>query len=273
LTVVRRGIAVALVAVIALWTGGASVSSDTGVPQDSEHVILISIDGFAAYHLDDPSLDLPNIRALAASGIQADSSETVFPSVTHPSHTTLVTGVMPRKHGVVNNTVTDRRTGQRFHITSLPRQESVLVPTIFDVVKAAGGTTASFFWPETKDDPAIDVNIAEVFHPEGGADPAAVTPGLLDELRQAGVPIDTYYDFYDNPYGHGAGDIALTEAADRNGALFGDDRIEQFLAGLDGSDPEPLDRLTRLVRAFEDGQQATDDMAGIMLSLSHAGDA
>jgi arylsulfatase A-like enzyme len=89
----------------------------------------------------------------------------------------------------------------------------VRVPTLFDAVARAGRRTAAFFWPETKDDPAIHDNIAEVFRAEGGADPEAVTPGLLDELRSAGVPIDTYYAFYDDPFGHGAGDVALARAA------------------------------------------------------------
>jgi len=179
----------------------------------SRHVVLISIDGFAADHLANASIALPNIRALAAKGATAESSETVFPSVTHPSHTTLVTGVTPRKHGVVDNTVTERRTGKSFHITNLPRTQSVRVPTIFDAVRRANRRSASFFWPETRDDPAIDFNIAEVFLPTGGADPSAVTPGLLDELRAAAVPIDSYYAFHGDPFGQGAGDMALTQAA------------------------------------------------------------
>jgi predicted AlkP superfamily pyrophosphatase or phosphodiesterase len=186
---------------------------EAAVARAGRHVILISIDGFAAFHLADTSIDLPNIRALAAAGAAAESSETVFPSVTHPSHTTLVTGVTPRRHGVVDNTVIERRTGKRFHITNLPRRESVRVPTLFDAVRRGGLRSAAFFWPETKDDPAIDFNIAEVFREDGGADPNAVTPGLLDELRKAGVSIDGYYAFYDDPFGQGAADIALTQAA------------------------------------------------------------
>lgn len=175
--------------------------------------MLVSIDGFAAFHLADATVDLPNIRALAAAGTQAASSESVFPTVTHPSHTTLTTGVTPRRHGVVENTVTDRRTGRRFHITNLPRRESIRVPTLFDVLHGAGLRTAAFFWPETKEDASIDDNLAEVFREAGGPDPDAVTPGLLAELRGAGVPIDTFYALYDDPFGQGAADIALTRAA------------------------------------------------------------
>src|SRR5262245_66443987 len=67
------------------------------------HVVLVSIDGFAAYHLENPNLSLPNIRALAAEGAQAAGSETVFPSVTHPAHTTLIPRVPPAGTGGLPN--------------------------------------------------------------------------------------------------------------------------------------------------------------------------
>lgn len=203
-----RGVALAVLGVAA-W---AAVSAQS--PPPAGHVVLVSIDGFAAYHLDDPAIDLPNIRALAAAGTRAASSETVFPSVTHPAHTTLVTGVTPRQHGVVNNRVTDRRGGPRFHITNLPRRESIRVPTLFDALHARKLGTAAFFWPETRDDPAIDDNVAEVLTgADEMAEKAAVAPALLEELRAAGVPIDSYYTFYDSPFTQGAADVALTQAA------------------------------------------------------------
>jgi predicted AlkP superfamily pyrophosphatase or phosphodiesterase len=191
----------------------ASVQALQTAQAPRRHVVLISIDGFAAFHLRNAALDLPNIRALAGEGVQAESSETVFPSVTHPSHTTLVTGVSPREHGVVGNRVRDRRTGKEFHITNLSRRDSIRVPTLFDVVHARGLGTAAFFWPETRDDPAIDHNVAEVFDAGGGADASVVSPAFLEELRKGGVPIDSYYTFYDDSFAHAAGDVALTQAA------------------------------------------------------------
>ena len=202
----------ALTVAVALLCAEAPVQPQ-GVAARDRQVILISIDGFAAFHLDNPAIDLPNIRALAAAGTRASASESVFPSMTHPAHTTLVTGVTPRQHGVVNNRVTDRRSGERFHITNLPRASSVRVPTLFDRVHASGRRTAALFWPETKDDRAIDDNIAEVFDDREVADPAAVSPALLAELRAAGVPIDSYYAFYDDSFAQGAADLALTRAA------------------------------------------------------------
>lgn len=178
----------------------------------AEHVILVSIDGFAAYHLTNQELLLPNIRALIADGAWASNSRTVFPSVTHPSHTTILTGVDPRTHGVLSNGLVDRRTGERFHPTNKSRTEIVTAPTLFDAAKKKGLTTAAFFWPETKDDPSVDFNIPEVFTPDRKAEIAAVDPAVLKELREAGVPIDLYFDWYSS-WRHAAADGILADAA------------------------------------------------------------
>ena len=199
-----------IVTALTLAGSGTTAVQERGAQR--RHVVLISIDGLAAFHLEDKTLDMPNIRALAAAGVRA-RAETVFPSMTHPAHTTLITGTTPQHHGVINNRLVDRRTGQRFHVTNLPRSESVKVATIFDAVHEAGGRNAALFWPETKDDKAIDDNVAEVFDEDEMADPAAVAPELMAELRKAGVPIDGYYSFYDDPFAQGAADLALTKAA------------------------------------------------------------
>ena len=72
--------------------------------------------------------------------------------------------------------------------TNLDRTVSVKVPTLFDVARRGGLSTASFFWPETRNDPSIDFNVPEVFTPESKADINAVPKAVLDELRGAGVP-------------------------------------------------------------------------------------
>ena len=191
--------------VLLLWATSTSIAAES-------RVVLISIDGLAAYHLLDDELELPNLRRLMREGAWASSSETVFPSVTHPSHTTMVTGVEPRTHGVLSNRLQNRETGENFHPTNKPRTEIVQVPTIFDFAKAAGLGTAAFFWPETLDDPSIDFNIPEVFTADGGADRTGTAPESLEELRRAGIPIDLYFDWYGSTR-HGAADTVLADAA------------------------------------------------------------
>jgi arylsulfatase A-like enzyme len=200
----RASIAVLTLCVAAALSLGA---------QTNRHVVLVTIDGFANFHLKNRSLDLPVTRALAAAGVEAESGETVFPSVTHPSHTTLVTGVTPLRHGVLGNRLTNRVTGERFHVTNLDRTAIVKVPTLFDAARRAGLTSASFYWPETKNDPSIDFNVPEVFNAESKADINAVPPAVLKELREAGVPIDDYFRYYGDSFLMGTSDHALARAA------------------------------------------------------------
>jgi hypothetical protein len=199
----------ALFSVLALLTACSLLAQ----AQSGRHVVLVTIDGFANFHLKNPAIDLPVIRALARAGVEAESGETVYPSVTHPSHTTLLTGVRPLRHGVINNRMTNRVTGERFHITNVDRTVSVKVPTLFDVARRGGLTTASFFWPETKNDPSIDFNVPEVFTPESKADIAAVPAAVLQELRAAGIPIDDYFRYYGDSFLMGTSDFVLAQAA------------------------------------------------------------
>jgi predicted AlkP superfamily pyrophosphatase or phosphodiesterase len=79
-------------------------------PAHASPVVLISVDGMLpAYYLDADRLGLqiPNIRALQREGVFAAGATSVMPSVTFPSHTTMVTGVNPARHGILNNAVFD----------------------------------------------------------------------------------------------------------------------------------------------------------------------
>ncbi len=62
----------------------------------------------------------------------------------------------------------------------------------------------------------------------------------------------------------------FTEANDADGALYGEPRIDAYMAGLDAKAATPLQRLVDDVRAFEAGRPAFDDMAAILLSLGEA---
>src|SRR5690242_2305823 len=72
-------------------------------PANGNHVIIITLDGFPGWALDDPYLPVPNLRRLAAKGALAAGMRPVNPSVTWPNHTSIVTGVTPAKHGVLFN--------------------------------------------------------------------------------------------------------------------------------------------------------------------------
>ena len=70
-------------------------------------LILISIDGFRADYLKRGLT--PTLQALADDGVRASAMHPSFPSLTFPNHYTLVTGLRPDHHGIVNNTMEDDR--------------------------------------------------------------------------------------------------------------------------------------------------------------------
>lgn len=184
-----------------------------GLLAQSNHVVLITVDGLAAYHLFDSSLEIPNLRELIRDGVWAQSSETVFPSMTHPSHTTLITGRRPIAHGVLDNRMHNRVTGETFHITNRLRSESIKVPTLFDAAKQRGLTTAAFFWPETKGDPAIDFNMEEAFDDRDQPSAIIFEKPFLKGLLKDSVPVEHYRRYYDDPQLQAVADVLLAEAA------------------------------------------------------------
>ena len=147
---------------------------------------MISIDGFGAgwYMSPPPKLQIPNLRRLMEEGSYAEGVEGVYPSVTYPSHTTLVTGRLPGEHGVFTN-LSSREAGKNpndwFWFAS-----AIRVPALWDVLHDEGLTTAAAFWPVTAG-AHITWNIPEIWDPREGmvGDPLYVakfsTPGLLFE--------------------------------------------------------------------------------------------
>jgi arylsulfatase A-like enzyme len=125
-------------------------------------VIVISIDGFAAFYWDDPEARLPTLRRLAERGARAAAMETVFPSTTWPTHVSMVTGVSPRTHGVVANHILNRRTGATEDLTGDPIYDApalLRAPTVYDLAHRAGHRTAAIDWPATRNATTLDFNL------------------------------------------------------------------------------------------------------------------
>jgi len=110
-------------------------------------VILVSIDGFRADYLERGLT--PNIAALATRGVRAQAMRPSFPSVTFPNHYTLVTGLYPDHHGVVNNTMEDpAMPGAAFNTANAhdERWWDEATP-IWITAQRQGLHTAAMFWP------------------------------------------------------------------------------------------------------------------------------
>src|SRR6516162_6167317 len=75
-------------------------------------LILISFDGYRADYID-RGLS-PNLSMLAKDGVHAQALRPAFPTLTFPNHYTIVTGLYPDHHGIVNNRMVDPVSGKRF---------------------------------------------------------------------------------------------------------------------------------------------------------------
>lgn len=124
-------------------------------------VLMISIDGLppdAVLQADEHGLKIPVLRSFLTQGSYAQEVMNVNPTVTNPNHATLVTGVLPREHGIYNN--------RPFAATAkLPPSYSsysqIKAPTLWRAAKDAGLTTGSIFWPVTAQAKDIDFNLME----------------------------------------------------------------------------------------------------------------
>jgi predicted AlkP superfamily pyrophosphatase or phosphodiesterase len=165
-------------------------SAAEGAANPDRIVVMVSVDGLAAYYLDDPKAEMPTIRALAAEGARASMMKASTPTVTWPNHTTLVTGVTPARHGVLGNNYFDRHPGKKVALISDPvfdKDQIVKVPTIYDLAKAAGLKTAGIRWPATRNAKTLDWTIPDILTTNLLRE--FTTPALFAECEKAGIDI------------------------------------------------------------------------------------
>jgi len=121
------------------------------------HVLMISIDGMRPDYVtkaDAHGLSVPVLRSFMAHGMYADGVIGVVPTITFPSHATLITGVWPDRHGIYNNALFDplnQTMGAWYWY-----EDDLKAPTLWQVAAKAGIVTASVFWPSTTDAGDID---------------------------------------------------------------------------------------------------------------------
>ena len=162
-------------------------------------VVLISIDGLKpdyVFEADKHGLKIPNLRRLLAEGAHASGVTGVLPTVTYPSHTTMVTGVAPAKHGIIANSPFDpfsKNMGGWYWYA-----EDIKVPTLWDSAAKAGLTTTSVDWPATVG-ANITFNIAQYWRADNAEDRKIIralsTPGLLVEAERAIGPYTDGNDY------------------------------------------------------------------------------
>jgi len=157
------GASLTTLALAILFIGGC----ETAPPAPA--VILISLDGF---RWDYQQLtETPNLDALAASGVQAESLIPAFPSKTFPSHYATATGLYPGNNGIVSNNMRDPDGEGVFRLGTeeLTKSHWWGGEPIWTTANEQGLVTASYFWPGS--DVLINGDRPRYFYPYDGSVP------------------------------------------------------------------------------------------------------
>ena len=159
---------------------GAPALAKTPAPT----LIVLSIDGFRAEYFDRGLT--PTLAALAKAGVHARAMRPSFPSVTEPNHYTLMTGLYPDHHGIVDNTMIDPTMpgmafgGPHGHtVDTDPRWWDEATP-LWVTAQQRGLKTATSLWPG---DDAVIHGVAPTYRQERS------TPHVLLEPTDKQVAI------------------------------------------------------------------------------------
>lgn len=190
-------------AIIGHWCQSALAATD-------RHVVIVCIDGFASYLLNDAKAPVPTLRKLAQEGaVAVEGMRVSNPSITWPNHTTMVTGVRPERHGVLANGILVRGAAgvPVFVDPKKDQKDLVRVTTLFDVAHSSGLTTADINWPCTRGSSSLDDSL-----PDAPDQITHMTPRLRSELIQLGILSDAMDKTFASNSGVGK-DLIWTETA------------------------------------------------------------
>lgn len=222
-----------VLALLALVGGCASPalrpSSEAGIRHP---LVLISIDGFRADYLDRGLT--PTLSALAADGVRAQAMKPAFPTLTFPNHYTLVTGLTPDHHGIVNNRMRDPVSGKIF-VYNNPKTTADptwwLGEPIWVTVEKQGLHAATMFWPGS--DVAIEgVRPSEWLAFNGKLPPDQRVDQLLRWMDLPAAQRPVFYTLYFEQVDH-AGHASGPDSKNVNAALGEvDQALARLVAGL-----------------------------------------
>ncbi|MCJ8166271.1 ectonucleotide pyrophosphatase/phosphodiesterase [Pontibacter sp. E15-1] len=115
--------------------------------QQKPYVILISADGFRYDYAD--KYNATTLKTLRAQGVEAESMLPSFPSKTFPNHYTIVTGMYPATHGLINNYFYDPNRKESYTLRDRDKVEDGSwyggVP-LWVLAEQQQMLTASYFW-------------------------------------------------------------------------------------------------------------------------------
>ena len=119
---------------------------DTRKPYKN-YVLLVSLD---AFRWDYSKLyNTPNLNKLAKDGVNAERMYSSFPTVTFPNHYSIVTGLYPDHHGLINNSFPAPDLGLFYRMGDRNAVENPAFyggEPVWVTAEKKGVKSASFFW-------------------------------------------------------------------------------------------------------------------------------
>jgi len=173
---------ISLCLLLGLWASPQPLAQQSRTAAGSNHVVIISLDGFPGWALDDPHLPVPTLRRLAAEGAVAKGMRPVNPTVTWANHTSMITGVSPSKHGVIFNGLLVREPGVLPRVEPWrDKKDMVKARTLYDAAHERGLTTAQVDWVAILNAPTITWEFRERPDPKGQIARELVKTGALSQ--------------------------------------------------------------------------------------------
>jgi predicted AlkP superfamily pyrophosphatase or phosphodiesterase len=148
---------------------GAACSKEHRI---ADHVFIVSFDGGKPSVIAESAM--PNLKKIAADGAATWSAQTIFPSKTLPSHTSMFTGLTPAKHRVLWNSYD-------------PARGIIKAPTVFTLARGFDHRiSTAFFVGKIKFRHLWQENSLDVFDYDGQRSSAPVP--LSEEVELATTP-------------------------------------------------------------------------------------
>ncbi|EYC34518.1 hypothetical protein Y032_0001g450 [Ancylostoma ceylanicum] len=109
-------------------------------------LVILSLDGFAREYLD--RFTVGALEYMTKCGATAERVYPPFPSRTFPSHYTMVTGLYPESHGIVDNNIFDPSISDKMESMKRGNVDAFyLGDPIWNIYKRSGGRAACLYWP------------------------------------------------------------------------------------------------------------------------------
>ncbi|GAB4418529.1 MAG: ectonucleotide pyrophosphatase/phosphodiesterase [Bacteroidia bacterium] len=114
---------------------------------DRPYVVLVSLDGFRYDYAE--KYQASNLLRFAQEGVQAEALLPCFPSSTFPNHYSIVTGMYPATHGLVNNSYYDPARQAHYGMGDRAKVEDGSWyggTPLWVLAEQAGMLSACYFW-------------------------------------------------------------------------------------------------------------------------------